>query len=70
MKLLAAMPEGGIDRYVGYYEPYATSHDALDTDTAVQHEVRNAAAALVEAVRLARAGRFPHVEAEPDSRPK
>src|SRR4029450_178249 len=35
LKLLPAMPQGGIDRYVGYYEPYATSHDALDADTAV-----------------------------------
>src|SRR5262245_41923698 len=40
MKLLPAMPQGGIDRYIGYYEPYATSHDALDRDTAVQREVR------------------------------
>jgi hypothetical protein len=70
MKLLPATPQGGIDRYIGYYEPYATSHDALDKDTAVQHEVRNAATALVEAVPLSRAGRFPHLEAESDPRPK
>ena len=30
-----------LDRYIGYYEPYATSHDALDRDKAVQEEVRN-----------------------------
>jgi multimeric flavodoxin WrbA len=40
MKLLPATLQGGIDRYIGYYEPYATSHAALDTDTAVQQEVR------------------------------
>ena len=45
MKLLPAMPQGGIDRYIGYYGPYATSHDALDADTAVQDEVRAAAKA-------------------------
>jgi spore maturation protein CgeB len=31
------------DRYIGYYEPYATSHDALDRDQDVQEEVRNVA---------------------------
>jgi hypothetical protein len=70
MKLLPAMPQGGIDRYIGYYEPYATSHDALDKDTAVQREVRQAAKTLVEAVTLSRAGRFPRLDAEPDPRPK
>jgi len=70
MKLLPAMPQGGIDRYIGYYEPYATSHEALDKDTAVQQDVRNAAKALVEAVPLSRAGRYPDLEAESDPRPK
>jgi hypothetical protein len=37
---------------------------------AVQHEVRNAARALIDAVPLARAGRFPHPEGESDARPK
>jgi len=70
MKLLPAMPQGGIDRYIGYYGPYATSHDALDRDIVVQHEVRNAAKALAEAVPLSRTGRFPDLEAESDPRPK
>src|SRR5687768_11564362 len=69
MKLLPALPQGGIDRYIGYYEPYATSHQALDTDTAIQQEVRQVAKRVVEAVALARAGRFPQV-AEPEPRPK
>jgi multimeric flavodoxin WrbA len=69
MKLLPALPPGGIDRYIGYYEPYATSHDALDRDTAVQREVRLAAKALVNAVSLARTGRIPQA-VEPDPRPK
>jgi hypothetical protein len=43
----------------GYYESYATSHDALDRDTAIQQEVRNSARALVEAVGLQRAGKLP-----------
>ncbi|OLC46859.1 MAG: hypothetical protein AUH43_12975 [Acidobacteria bacterium 13_1_40CM_65_14] len=57
--------------YVGDYEPYATSHDALDRDVSVQEEVRNAARALVEAVTLARAGRFPRPDRTlRDPRPK
>ena len=56
MELIPAIPQGGIDRYIGYYGPYATSHEALDEDRAVQQEVRNAAKALVEAVAFARAG--------------
>src|ERR687898_1518678 len=58
MELVPAMAQGGIDRYIGYYGPYATSHDALDADTSVQGEVRAAARAVVEAVALARDGRF------------
>ncbi|MBI2187756.1 MAG: NAD(P)H-dependent oxidoreductase [Acidobacteria bacterium] len=70
MKLLPAMRQGGIDRYIGYYEPYATSHDALDEDEAVQQETRHAAKALVEAVARMRAGTCPRLEVESDPRPK
>ncbi|AHG92526.1 NADPH-dependent FMN reductase (plasmid) [Gemmatirosa kalamazoonensis] len=52
MDLVPAENRAILDRYVGYYEPYATSHDALDRDTAFQEEVRNAARTLVDAVRL------------------
>ena len=48
-----------LDRYVGYYEPYATSHEALDRDHAFQAETRNAARALVKAVKLLRLGKLP-----------
>jgi len=61
MHLVPAARAAVLDRYIGYFEPYATSHDALDADDDVQAEVRNAAQALVDAVRLARAGRV-----EPD----
>lgn len=69
MHLLPASPQGGIDRYIGYYDPYATSHEALDRDRAVQDEVRQTTRDVVEAIALARAGQFrtaPH----PDIRPK
>jgi len=45
MELLPAALAAIVDRYIGYYEPYATSHDALDKDTALHEEVRNAALA-------------------------
>ena len=45
-----------VDRYIGYYAPYATSHDALDEDEAMFEESRNAARALVERVRQLRGG--------------
>jgi len=59
MELVPAGLNAVFDRYVGYYEPYATSHDALDRDGAFHEEVRNAARTLVEAVTLARSGKLP-----------
>jgi hypothetical protein len=47
-----------LDRYIGYCEPDATSHEALDRDEAVQEEVRSAARALLHAVSESRAGRL------------
>ncbi len=45
-----------VGSYIGYYEPYATSHDDLDQDTDFHEEVRNAARSLVNGVRLLRRG--------------
>lgn len=47
-----------LDRYVGYYKPYATSHDELDADRDLFEEVRNVARALSEAITELRAGRL------------
>ncbi len=58
MGLIDAGSMARLDRYIGYFEPYATSHDDLDRDTAVQEEVRNAARAVAQAVRELRAGRL------------
>ncbi len=57
--LIAAGHEATLDRYIGYYEPYAISHAALDDDVSLQEETRNAARALIEAIGLMRAGRLP-----------
>jgi hypothetical protein len=56
--MFPAGPQAELDRYIGYWEPYATSHQALDEDTAVQGEVRNAAKSLAEALAAQRAGKF------------
>jgi len=58
MHLISAGGLAETDGYVGYMEPYATSHQALDEDWAFQEEVRNAARALGSAINLARAGRL------------
>ena len=58
MHLIPAGTPAEVDRYVGYYEPYATSHEALDRDQAFQEEVRNAARTLMEAVTAKREGRL------------
>ena len=58
MGLIDAGSQARLDRYIGYYEPYATSHEALDKDVAVQKEVQNVARAVVKAVAELRSGRL------------
>ena len=71
MGLLSVGHKATIDRYVGYYEPYAEGHLALDADRAFQEETRNAAQAVVRAVKLLREGDFPQPDAGlKDPRPK
>ena len=66
MRLLPCGPAAELDRYVGYWRPYATSHADLDADLAVQEEVRSAARTLGHAIKASRAGNFTAVW--PDSR--
>lgn len=58
MRLISAGRMGELDGYVGYMEPYAVSHRALDQDGEFQQEVINVARALGNAVKLARGGRL------------
>jgi multimeric flavodoxin WrbA len=58
MGLINAGLEARLDRYVGYYEPYYSSHGTLDRDAATQEEVRNIARAVVNAVAELREGRL------------
>ena len=64
MGLIDAGAQARLDRFIGYYKPYATSHDELDKDKKVQEEVRNVARAVAKAVRELRAGRL----SQPDER--
>ena len=58
MSLVQASRTAEVDGYIGYMEPYATSHEALDKDEAFQQQTRNAARALGNAVNLSRAGKY------------
>jgi multimeric flavodoxin WrbA len=58
MGLLDAGVQARLDRLIGYYQPYASSHEALDQDEAVQEESRNVARALANTVTELRAGRL------------
>jgi multimeric flavodoxin WrbA len=58
MGLVQAGFSGAIDRYIGYYEPYATSHEALDRDEGVQEETRNVARSLLNMVTAIRSGEY------------
>ena len=71
MGLVDAGDRARLDRFCGYYEPYATSHEALDRDHALQQEVRNAARALMAIVPAVRAGARRNPGADlPRPRPK
>jgi len=54
--LIPAGSQALLDRYIGYYAPYAESHEYLDRDLAFQAEARNAALALVSRIAANRAG--------------
>jgi multimeric flavodoxin WrbA len=62
MGFIDAGAHARLDRYIGYYEPYATSHDALDRDELVQEEARNVARAVAKTVVELRAGRLQAVQ--------
>ncbi|MCA1453534.1 flavodoxin family protein [Bradyrhizobium sp. BRP22] len=58
MELISAGRAGELDGYIGYMEPYATSHRSLDEDRAFQEETLNVARTLGNAVKLAREGKL------------
>ena len=56
MGLIEAGSKSRLDRFVGYYKPYATSHKELDEDRDFQEEVRIVARAVASTVKDLRAG--------------
>jgi multimeric flavodoxin WrbA len=64
MELVPASDVAQLERYIGYWQPYATNHADLDRDRAVQREVEVAARTLAR--DAARARREP---ATPDRKP-
>jgi multimeric flavodoxin WrbA len=70
MRLVQAGVESCIDRFIDYFGPYATSHDALDKDLALHQETRNAARALNTQIVARRAGQKAPDEQLREPRPK
>jgi multimeric flavodoxin WrbA len=71
MGLVDAGTVAKLDRYVGYYEPYYCSHDALDKDTAIQEEVRDVARAVLDTAGKLRSGQLDPADSHIQSpRPK
>ncbi len=71
MGLIDAGKAGRLDRFIGYYEPYATSHDALDRDQAVQQEVCEVSDAVTNVTAALRAGSLRNLQRQPRGpRPK
>ena len=62
MGLIDAGVQAKLDRFIGYYEPYANSHETLDADHDILSEVRNVANAVGNAVNELRVGKL----AQPD----
>jgi len=58
MHLIQAGPISALGAYLGYLEPYATSHDDLDADKDLHTEVKNAAKSLANMVREIRTGKY------------
>jgi multimeric flavodoxin WrbA len=58
MELIPATRTALVDTWIGWYEPYATSHQDLDQDKEVFEEVKNAALALANMVKQIRSGEY------------
>jgi hypothetical protein len=71
MGLIDAGADALLDRFIGYYEPYATSHATLDKDEAVQEETRKVGRAVARVTAALRKGELTSEMASPEKpRPK
>ena len=62
MGFIDAGTQARLDRYIGYFEPYANSHDTLDADEPLHEEARNVGREVTHAVKELRAGRLQAVQ--------
>ena len=69
MGFIDAGAEARLDRYIGYYQPYATSHAELDRDEAMQEEARNVGRAVARVVAALRKGELT-AELKTETRPR
>jgi multimeric flavodoxin WrbA len=60
--LVQAGPQAALDTWIGWYRPYATSHEDLDADEEIFVQVKNAALSLANMVAQIRSGTYqpPH----------
>jgi hypothetical protein len=58
MGLIQAGDSAVLDTWIGWYEPYATSHQELDRDEDLFTQVRNAALSLADMVTQIRSGSY------------
>lgn len=70
MHLVRAGGAAVVGRYLGYFRPYASSHEDLDRDQPLFEEVRNVARTVARHVALRRGGRTEADEGLQDPRPK
>ena len=61
--LVQAGPTSVFDAWIGYYRPYATSHDDLDRDEDTFTRVENAARSLMTMVTQIRSGHYQRSDA-------
>ncbi len=56
--MIQAGPQAALDTWIGWYKPYATSHEDLDADPDTFAQVRNAALSLTAMVQQLRSGAY------------
>jgi multimeric flavodoxin WrbA len=56
--MVQAGPQAALDTWIGWYRPYATSHEDLDADEETFAQVRNAALSLANMTAQIRSGAY------------
>lgn len=56
--MIQAGPQAVLDTWIGWYRPYATSHEDLDADEDTFVQVRQAALSLANMVQQIRSGTY------------